>query len=188
MQGNQRLTPPPAGGQEFKTVGKGDMMANGQVGMDDPKRFGDQMLELLRRQYQYFLDLERLAQEQRTLIKAQLNEELLHLLGKRQKIVEAIGQVHRQSAPYREKWPAMKDRLTEPVRTSLGELLGRLGQMLNSIIEHDREDCQELSAAKQQVAGELAQTNRAQAAHAYYGRPAGPAGGASSGSGFQITG
>jgi chorismate mutase len=163
-------------------------MANVQNGLENPMTYGEQMLDLLKRQHQYFQDLQRLAQEQRDLIKAQLNEELLHLLGKRQKIVEAIGQLHRQSAPFRERWEAMKDLLSEPVRENIAVLLRRLQQALNSIIEHDRQDCQDLSAAKQQVADELNQTNKARAANAYYGQPKGPQSVESSGSNFQITG
>jgi len=158
-----------------------------QTATREAEAFGREMLDLLKRQYQYFLDLERMAQEQRALIKAQQGEELLHLLSHRQKVVDAIGRVHKQSAPYREQWGLMKDRLGEELRTNIGSLLARLQQMLNGIIEQDQQDCRELSASKQLVASELNQTARARAANTYYGRPGAnrPAGG---GGNFQVTG
>jgi hypothetical protein len=156
--------------------------------LNDATTFGNQMLDLLKRQHQYFLELQRLAREQRALIKAQQNEELLHLLAKRQKIVEALGQLHRQLAPYRQNWPQMKSLLPEPLRNNIGALLSELQQMLNLIIEQDQQDCQELSASKQQVASELSQTNKAQAANAYYVRPGNQMNNNSAGSNFQITG
>ncbi|MFA5865079.1 MAG: hypothetical protein WC975_10390 [Phycisphaerae bacterium] len=156
--------------------------------LNDATTFGNEMLDLLKRQHQYFLELQRLAQEQRALIKAQQNEELLHLLAKRQKIVEALGQLHRQSAPYRQDWPQMKVLLAEPLRKNIGALLTELQQMLNLIIEQDQQDCQELSASKQLVASELSQTNKAQAANAYYSQPGNQMNNNSSGSNFQITG
>ncbi len=154
---------------------------------NDAKVFGEQMLDLLKRQHQYFLELQKLSQEQRALIKAQQSEDLLRLLAKRQTIVNAIGVLHQQSAPYREQWTGMKDHLPAPLRQNIALLLTQLQQMLNSIIEQDQQDCQELSAAKQQVGAELQQANKAQAANAYYSQPKNTPG-RPSGSSFQITG
>jgi hypothetical protein len=154
----------------------------------DAKMFGCEMLDLLKRQRQLFLELEKQSQAQRALIKAQQNEELLSILARRQKLVDAIGQVHRQSAPYRQQWSEVKDRLPGPVREEISGLLKELQGLLNTIIEQDQQDCQELSASKQQVARELNQTSRARTADAYYGGPGPQRNEPMSGSNFQITG
>jgi len=155
--------------------------------MEEAGQFGLQMLDLLKCQHQYFLELQKLSEEQRALIKAQQSEELLRLLAKRQMIVNAIGQLHQQSAPYRQKWESVKDKLPEPIKQQISAMLGQVQQMLNRIIEQDQQDCQELSASKQQVATELNQTNRAQAANAYYNQPKNNPG-QGGGSGFHFTG
>ncbi|NLE29450.1 MAG: flagellar protein FlgN [Phycisphaerae bacterium] len=132
---------------------------------------GNQMLELLKRQHLYFQELEKLSESQRVLIKAQQSEDLLHILGKRQKLVMEIGEIHQQSASYRENWPNFKDLLPEHLRNSISELLGQLQTMLNAIIEQDKQDCQELSQTQQQISAEIQQTGRAKAATASYGKP-----------------
>jgi len=155
--------------------------------MEEARQFGLQMLDLLKRQHQYFFELQKLSEEQHALIKAQQSEELLRLLAKRQIIVNAIGQLHQQSAWYRQNWESVKNKLPEPIKQQISTMLGQVQQMLNQIIEQDQQDCQELSASKQQVATELNQTNRAQAANAYYNQPKNNPGQGNS-SGFQFTG
>lgn len=150
--------------------------------------FGCEMLDLLKRHRQLFQELQKQSHEQRALIKAQQNEELLSLLARRQKIVNAIGQIHQQLAPYRQQWEGVKGRLPETLRGEISGLLVELQKMLNTIIEQDQQDCQELSASKQQVAAEMNQATRARSAHAYYGGPGLPRNNPSSGSNFQITG
>jgi thymidylate synthase ThyX len=151
------------------------------------RAFGEKMFDLLKRQHQYFIELQKLSHEQRMLIKAQQSEDLLHLLAKRQMIVNAIGQLHQQSAVFRENWPKIKDLLPEMLKKNISVLLVQVQQMLNQIIEQDQQDCQELSASKQQVAAELNQTNKVRAANTYYNQPkVNPQ--RPSGSSFQITG
>jgi len=154
----------------------------------DVGKFGAEMLELLKQQRQLFLELQKQSLEQRALIKAQQNEELLSVLARRQKVVNAVGQIHRQTALYREKWPQMKDKLSEPVRREIGQLLSELERMLNTIIEQDQQDCQELSSSKQMVAQQMNQAAQARTASSYYGGTAVRYNNPSSGSNFQITG
>jgi chorismate mutase len=154
----------------------------------EEKQFGNEMLDLLKRQRQLFGELQKQSLEQRALIKAQQNEELLSLLARRQKVVDAIGEIHRQSAPYRLRWSEMKDRIPESLRGEISKLLSEVQQMLNLIIEQDQQDCQELSASKQLVAQAMSQTTRAHTANAYYGGPGISRNNPSSGSNFQITG
>ncbi len=147
---------------------------------------GNQMLEVLKHQHQLFLELVKLSREQREMIKSQQSEDLLHLLGKRQKIVEAINKIHQQSSDYRAEWPRLKELLPPVLRTQIGELLTALEQMLNAIIEQDKQDCQELSAGREQVAGALQQTAKGQAVGASYS--GGYGSNFHTGGNFQITG
>jgi hypothetical protein len=146
------------------------------------------MLELLKRQHLYFQELEKLSQSQRMLIKAQQSEDLLHILGQRQKLVAEIGELHLQTAEYRTNWPDIKDILPDHLRTAISELLAQLQTMLNAIIEQDRQDCQELGAAKQQISSEIQQAGRAKAATASYSKPKNLNYNQGQGGGIQFTG
>jgi len=157
--------------------------------MQEATAMGGKMQELLKRQRLYFQELRKLSETQRMLIKAQQSEELLSVLGRRQKLVAAIGEIHQESAPSREKWPDFKDLLPNELRGAIGVLLEELQQMLNEIIEQDQQDCQDLSASKQQVASELQQTGRQRTAGSHYGTAQQRAYGQTAGGGnIQFTG
>lgn len=149
---------------------------------------GNRMLDLLKRQHLYFQELEKLSQSQRMLIKAQQSEDLLHLLGQRQRLVEEIGTLHQQTAEYRAQWPNFKDVLPDHLRTAIGDLLAQLQTMLNAIIQQDQQDCQELGAAKQQISSELQQAGRAKAAATSYSKPNNAAYNPGQGGNIQFTG
>lgn len=134
----------------------------------DPLAVSRELLKLLRRSRQYYEQLQRLAREQRALIQADDAEELLSLLAERQKVVRAIGRTHQELAPYQKEWDQLKERLPAEVRTEIQGLLGDLQDMLNGLLEHDRQDCAELVARKQQIADELSVAAKGRAASAAY--------------------
>jgi Na+/phosphate symporter len=159
-----------------------------EITMQQATEMGSAMLKLLQRQHLFFQELRKLSESQRTLITAEQSEDLLSVLGKRQKLVLAIGELHQESSVYREKWPDFKDLLPNELREMIGKLLDELQQMLNAIIEQDQEDCQKLSAGKEQVGSALQQINQARTTRASYSSPAKQAYGQSSGGSIQFTG
>jgi len=157
--------------------------------LQDAPAVGTTLLKLLRQYRQYYLELKRLADQQRALIQAEQSEELLKLLAKRQKIVEAIGRVHQQMAPYQQGWDELKDQLDEPCRTELQNLLTEVESMLTGLLDHDRRDCQDLSARKQKIAGQLTGATKGRAATRAYGGEVGSGEGSRrSGTGFETSG
>lgn len=146
------------------------------------------MLDLLKRQHQYYLELERLSTQQRSLIQANQPEELLNVLSKRQKIISRIGILNSETAPYREDWDELKDSMPPELRTAIQFLLAKLKEMLNAIIEHDSQDTEVLEKSKQQVREQIHTNSRAQnLAVSYSGtKPANNSN--SSGNNFQFTG
>jgi hypothetical protein len=132
---------------------------------------GNEMLDLLKRQHQYFQELEKLSESQRELIQNQKSEELLHILGVRQKVVSQMNEIHQKTADYRKRWPEFKDLLPEHLKNSISELLEKLQAMLNVIIEQDKQDCQELSQSKQQIADQLKHIGQAKVVTTSYAQP-----------------
>jgi len=119
--------------------------------VQDATKAGMELFDLLKRQHQYYLERRRLSKQQRALIEAEQPEELIRVLGQRQKIVDAIARIHHQSAPYRKEWQEIKELIPAQLRKSIQILLGDLQQMLDEILEDDRQDSEKLSAAKQQI-------------------------------------
>jgi hypothetical protein len=154
----------------------------------DVEKMGESMLELLKREHEYLLELQRLSEEQSVLVSNGQSEELLHLLARRQRLVDLIVKTHVESNHYRQKWMEIKDTLSEKTRKPISLLLENIHQMLNGILEHDRKDCEALSASKKQVAGEINTTNTVQAATSYYTGTTKTGHRNSPGGNFQITG
>jgi hypothetical protein len=144
-----------------------------QMTMQEATAMGGKMQTLLKRQHLYYEELKKLSDDQGLLIKNEQSEALLGVLGKRQKLVEAIGALHKESSIYREKWPEFKELLPSELRNGISHLLEELQQMLNAIIEQDKQDCRKLSVSKSQVTAELQQVQRSRsAAGAYSNAPA----------------
>jgi hypothetical protein len=160
-----------------------------QLTMQEATAMGGKMQNLLKRQHLYYQELKKLSEDQGQFIRNDQSEELLSILGKRQKLVEAISELHKESSIYREKWPDFKELLPVELRNAIGRLLEDLQQMLNAIIEQDKQDCQKLSESKTQVATELQQVQRSKsAAGAYSTSPARNLYSQPGGSGIQFTG
>ncbi len=154
--------------------------------VQDAIKTGLELLELLKRQKQYYIELFRLSKEQRALIEAQQPESLIRVLGRRQKIVDAIGKIHRQSEPYRREWQEIKELMPVSLKESIQILLADLQSMLDEILRSDKEDSEKLSAAKQQMHKQIGSTQRVKSVVNNYNRSR--MGNESSGSGFQFTG
>ncbi len=121
------------------------------IKMQDATKTGTELFDLLKRQRQYYLELRRLSKQQRALIEADQPEELIRILGQRQKIVDAIAKIHKQSEPYRKEWQELKELIPTQLKQSIQSLLAELQQMLDEILEDDKQDSEKLSAAKRQV-------------------------------------
>ncbi len=154
----------------------------------DVIQMGKEFLELLRSQHQYYLELEKLAEQRRALVDAQQTEELLKVLARQQKIVDAIGKIHTQTMWYRENWDGFKDKLPVQLKTSIQILLSKLGQILQSILEQDKEDAQKLSGAKNHIQEELKKTTQARKLVGAYAQSRSANGSGKVGGNIQITG
>jgi len=156
--------------------------------LDDPTRVAEELVRLLRHQRQYYQELKRLAEQQRALIQAEQPEELLGLLAKRQQVVDAMGKVHQQLAAHQQIWNASKEKLDAKRRQEIQELLAELETMLNDLLEHDQQDCQDLSDRKQQIGNQLTSAVKGRAANQAYSDHDGNQTPRPAGANFEISG
>jgi hypothetical protein len=134
----------------------------------DPSTIASQVLALLREQKRGYQELQELAEQQRSLIRAEQPEELLNLLARRQRLIETIARTHRQLVPCQKDWEGVKALLPQRCRDEIQSLLAEIQALLNVVLARDQEDCQELSARKQHVAGQLTAAVRGRAANQAY--------------------
>ena len=157
--------------------------------LKDPSAIGRELLVLLRRQKEYYEELNALARRQRELISTGRCEDLLSVLGERQKIVTAIGKVHREALPYQEAWNEIRDLLPADRRSEVQAVIAELRELLDGLLKHDREDCDELVTRKKQIAEQLtAAVKGREATQAYAGEGRSDRSPSRAGNNFEIRG
>ena len=132
----------------------------------------DALMALLRRQRALYEELKDLSDQQTRLIEAGQTQELLGVLAQRQQLVEQLASAHAELAPKRQRLTELADELPPPQREQLRSLVDEVQGLLQSIIEQDDRDRQQLQSAKRGVGGKLQQTVRSGSAlNAYKAGP-----------------
>jgi flagellar biosynthesis/type III secretory pathway chaperone len=130
-----------------------------------------ELIELLTRQRDLYAQLDRLSQGQMQHIHEGATEQLLSVLSQRQGVVDALGRLSTELAPYREDWQAMSGRLSGDDRQIVRELMDEVDAMLQAILDRDDQARARLQSAQQQTGRELRQAaGGTQAMHAYRGQ------------------
>jgi len=132
---------------------------------EDPRT----LLELLQEQRDLYHQLHELSETQSRLIKQGQTEDLLSVLSKRQGLVEQLTQINGRLSPYRDYWGQVAQQLPEDQRQRLSKLLDEVQTLLQSILEQDENDRQQLQAAREEVGGQLQQNQHAGSAMKAYG-------------------
>lgn len=130
------------------------------------------LIDRLTAQRELYQQLKTLSDQQNTLIETGETEQLLSVLSQRQVLVDQLGQLNSEIAPIRQRWPVLSESLSSRQRDHVNDLLEQVESLLQSIIEQDDRDRQNLQAAKQQVVSEVKQVNHAgRAVNAYRAAP-----------------
>jgi uncharacterized membrane protein len=128
------------------------------------------LVELLQQQRDLYHQLHELSGEQSQLIEQGQTEQLLSVLSKRQSLVEQLTQINSRLSPYRDYWGQVAEQLPEDQRQRLRQLLDEVQKLLQSILQQDENDRQQLQSAREEVGGKLQQTQRAGPAMKAYGQ------------------
>jgi hypothetical protein len=140
----------------------------------------DHLVQRLERQRDLYRQLDELSREQAGIIAEgwdpqadpSPSDRLLRLLSSRQKLIDELGELHRQLSPYRENWASIWSAMPQADRSRVGPLVTEVEQLLAGIIEQDDRDRKQLERGHQQVAGQMRRVNNAgRAIHAYRTAP-----------------
>lgn len=143
---------------------------------ETPAPSADQLVGLLSRQRDLYQQLRSLSDQQGALIANHEAEQLLTLLGQRQGLVEALGELSIEISPHRAAIAALANDEGKPVAAQVRRLVDEVRDLLGSIIEQDDAGRKELQQARDDVGNQLRQTAKAPAALGAYGGPAAKSG------------
>ena len=127
-----------------------------------------ELKKLLAQQVILYRKLEGYSVEQSDMVARGDTESLITLLGRRQSVLDQLGELADQMAIYRTNWKLMWDGLRENDRKLVGGLVDASENLLKSIIDRDELDKANLSIAKNGIEKQLKKThNRGAAVNAY---------------------
>lgn len=134
----------------------------------DPTR----LIDLLGKQRDLYRALRALSEKQRSMISGDRPELLLEILRDRQDLVTSLARLNEELGPFRRNWDGVYAALPDPQREQASEILHEVNGLLHVILQTDQEDGALLSARKQAMQEEMADTAGGQAANAAYARQA----------------
>lgn len=132
-----------------------------------------QVLYLLGRQRDLYLQLKSLADQQGQLIETGATEQLLSLLARRQGLIDMLGQCSAEISPYRARIGEIAEQADGKVSEQIKSLVQEVRSLLESIMEQDDRGRQNLAESRDAVSHQLKQAAGAGAAIHAYGPKAG---------------
>jgi hypothetical protein len=142
--------------------------------ISQPLDWPDQLIELLERQLSLAQRLIELATGQAALISCGRTDELLGLLGQRQRLVDAFVATQEDLGRFTVDLDERISQANPGTRRRIRELLGAIGDALVDVMARDNADQQALQTNCDATRQELTGIGAARAARSAY-RPAGPA-------------
>lgn len=137
---------------------------------------GDELLALLTEQCALYAQLGQLAQGQRSLITGDRPEQLLGVLGERQRLIDRLEALGARMRPYQRDWRAVRGSLDESRGRRVDELVARANGLLSGILQADEADAELLAARKSEAGqgvGQVKAVRQARAAYAGGGQATG---------------
>lgn len=133
-----------------------------------PVTTGEGVIDALRRQVVLYEQISSLAGRQSELVESGQTEELLSLLGDRQRLIAGLTAINAQLEPVRAEWSVFAASLSDSQRSAVASLASRIDQLRQSILKQDDQDRAALSAARDRVGRDLRKLSQTgQAARAY---------------------
>lgn len=129
----------------------------------------EQVLYLLQRQRDLYLQLKTLADQQGQLIEQGAAEQLLSLLAQRQGLIDMLGQCSAEIAPFRSRIGEIAEKAGGGMGMQVKQLVEEVRGLLESIMEQDDRGREGLAASRDAVSQQLKQTSGAGAAIGAYG-------------------
>ena len=135
------------------------------------------LIEMLTRQLELYHQLGQHSLEQAQIIEAGTADDLLAVLARRSRLIDALIGLKRDLEPYAQQWARFLVTLTPSQRQQIENITSQIEALRKAIIQQDDRDCQSLEAAQGQIRGELDKlTHAGRALGAYKVRPAAESG------------
>lgn len=132
--------------------------------------------ELLEEQASLFLRLDALSKRQSRLVREEQTDDLLRVLGERQRVVEAIERAARALEPFRARWETVLAGARVEQRDRFARQVEELAELAAAIAARDDADRTLIEERRDRLASDLAGMGRVRGAVAAYaptrGRPA----------------
>lgn len=140
---------------------------------EDPEVWGPRLMRILDRQLALYQRLDALSLEQGEHIRAARTDSLLGVLGQRQTLIDELGALNEEVAPFVRQWDRIAGTLPERHRAALRERFASVAALVDQIAARDEADRRTLEGKRAEVEGLLREVPQARGAIAAYGRGAG---------------
>lgn len=117
------------------------------------------LLSMLREQASLYMQLEKLAEQQRNLISADDSGPLLSVLAQRRNLSARLGSISNGLEPVRCNWPEIREHLSSDLKIETQNLWNQTRKSINRLMKSDEQDARLLSARKESVRRELRSTH-----------------------------
>jgi flagellar biosynthesis/type III secretory pathway chaperone len=141
---------------------------------EDPEVWAPRLLRILDRQHGLYQRLEGLSRAQGEHIRAERTDSLLEVLGQRQTLIDELGALNEEIAPFVQKWDQIAPLLPERHRAVLRERFASVAALVDEIATRDEADRRTLESKRSEIEGLLRDVPQARGAIAAYGRSAAP--------------
>jgi hypothetical protein len=134
------------------------------------------LTELLVQQRDLYLQLRELARTQAAAVLDERPEDLLRVLGDRQRRITELLEINALLEPFRSRWGELREAMGRGERLEVGELVEQVQQLLAEILQQDEGDCDALrqrTESHRNAAAVVSVGQRLNAAYAAAGRVAG---------------
>lgn len=117
-----------------------------------------------------FAELLDLSQEQLQLIESDDYAQLLAILGRKQRILGRLEEIHRLHPRLAAEWKQYRDRLAPAARAECDRCLAETERLLEQLMTQEREGTDRIAERRQQTRTELQSVTEGARAHQAYGQ------------------
>jgi hypothetical protein len=129
---------------------------------------GQRLIELLTQQRDVYRQLRQLADVQRQAIDADSGQELLRILGDRQRLINLLTDVNTELEPFRSRWDQLRQSIDPVGRKTVSDLVEEVQELLKGILELDEGDCDALKRRTRVCREQAAAASMGQRVNAAY--------------------
>lgn len=112
----------------------------------------DALIDLLTEQRDLYVELKAQAGHQRDLITGDAPEQLLSVLGERQRLLDRLLALSNDIRPYQERWDQVRRTMSDDQDRQVARLVRQVNTILSEILQQDERDAQLLASRKSTTA------------------------------------